>query len=1657
MDQTGELDVARFNALRQALFSARSAELQRWAEDVLGERLSDADDGDETALAKLLFGECRQRSAMDALYDAVARERSALRHAATSGLRTSQRTVAKSLGPYVLRGVLGQENSSNLFSAERDGALVRLRVRGSDAESRRSAWQRFVRVARVASKLDQPALPALLDSGSYAGLDVVAHRFSEGVTVAKTMADSGAMGLEEAWPLLGGVLDALQALHDAGLAHGSLHEHNVLLTSSGNAVLLDAGSHFLRARRPQRDWPLHVLSSLAPELLRGEDPSPQGDLYAFGVLLYRLLSGDGPFAGLPRHELFAAQLGRDPDPLSFLTRTGSSVQGLDELGLELLDKDPRQRPQRVTLVRQRLLDVMRSSRAQRASFSDQLLDERTCALLEEPTSLVAAAVLEASVDQGADMLRVAEALLLAADQLGDSSGTETHHVRLNLRAAALFDRAGQRASAESAYRAVLTREPRNQTARSELERTLREGGRHEQLVELFLEQLEVESEPPARARVLTNVGQLFEDAMGDGEQALLAYVQALAADAHSDRAAEAIERLAGSDTARWSRVLEDLEQSMIGAEPVLFVRMGKWYQERLLRPEAALSCFQAALERDPHDGAALLSAAILLEDALGQAPLARELYARIFATNAAHVQACRGLARLAQRAGDYAGAIDCLERHLAATQGSQQRAEAKGELETLRQLETLYRVARRPEALEKNLLRQLELAESPRQNVELLLKLATFVEQELMAEERAASLLEDALLLEPDNLTARRSLLRLYERAGVDKPGLAARALEHWQRILEQVPDDEPALRAVAARGDAAQAARALYSLGRRALQPARRAELWLQAAQRFEASADLHAARQRYQQVLQIEPRKAEAWAGLRRIALACNDTATAIKLVDRELACSSSPAVRARLYVELANIHRSSNDEGRRAEVAAERALELDECSAEAHAILADCAFEAARFADARYHYERALSQPQPAVSAELARLHAFHATCLSELGLGPEALAAAEACVELGCDPANLLRVVEVFTRNRQHERALWLCCSLLGSDELSDEIRARALSCQGEALICAGDVNQAALCFERSAALAPESTRALEALAKLHREQQDWAALVESLEALANRTKDERRWALLAEAGELALQRLCDAPRALALYELVLSEHRHDHRVLVDLLGLYGDTERWPELLPVIDELSASLAAEQRVPHLVTAARILDEKLNRPGEALSYLERALELAPDNVEVVERMQRLARAMGKLGMSEELYGRLIELALAAGDKRRVIKLLEECYQLLGGQGNPAKTLALCERAHAIDPANKLFSERLTRLYRAEPRRHLQRAIELQRERLAHDPTQAEPYQVLLELYGKSGQPDAAWCVAQALVLMSQADPEGAAIFRRHQPRNPPSFSLELSAADWQELVCHPEVDPAIGQVFALIEPALRRSRGSSAVRLGLKPEMRIDPDQHDGGVLGALKRLAPVFGTPLPELYLNKGQKRALAMVRSHQPCLVLGPSALSEQPPFQVTFTAGSHLLHFRPGYGLRHLLASARALKAAFLGALKLGAPEVTIAADVADSVEETIGVLRQELEPEVRRRLNELVADVLGRGVVDLNRWLHGVDLMSDRLGFIASNDLGTALSLVRAADEGSNSAPRGERCRELVRYAVDPSYIALRARLGLSIQAQDSQGQSPAA
>jgi hypothetical protein len=200
-------------------------------------------------------------------------------------------------------------------------------------------------------------------------------------------------------------------------------------------------------------------------------------------------------------------------------------------------------------------------------------------------------------------------------------------------------------------------------------------------------------------------------------------------------------------------------------------------------------------------------------------------------------------------------------------------------------------------------------------------------------------------------------------------------------------------------------------------------------------------------------------------------------------------------------------------------------------------------------------------------------------------------------------------------------------------------------------------------------------------------------------------------------------------------------------------------------------------------------------------------------------------------------------------------------------------------------------------------------------------------------------------------------------------------------------------------------------------------------------------------LLGLDAPLIFENPEDDAGLSFLHAQTPAVLLGNAALNADIPAQAAaFIAARHVSYFRRGLYLRQAAPSAAALKAWLFAAVRLCAANVPVLPDIETSVAEALSALERELSPEAQSALADIVLEMLeGAAPLDLKQWVTGVDLTADRAGFLASNDLETALDIIKASDEQSSSVSITDRVEDLIRYAVSPAYLALRAALGLAI------------
>ena len=206
---------------------------------------------------------------------------------------------------------------------------------------------RFEREAKTISSLNHPHICALYDVGP----DYLVMEHCEGKTLAQRIA-SGPLPFEQVLQYGMEIADALDKAHRQGIIHRDLKPSNVMLTKSG-VKLLDFGlakQHFMSTpaestlqRVSEEGQFVGTIQYMAPEVLQGKEADARSDIFALGLVLYEMVTGNPAFSGTSKASLIAAILEHEPQPIAELKPT--TPLALDRLIRACVAKDPDERIQ----------------------------------------------------------------------------------------------------------------------------------------------------------------------------------------------------------------------------------------------------------------------------------------------------------------------------------------------------------------------------------------------------------------------------------------------------------------------------------------------------------------------------------------------------------------------------------------------------------------------------------------------------------------------------------------------------------------------------------------------------------------------------------------------------------------------------------------------------------------------------------------------------------------------------------------------------------------------------------------------------------------------------------------------------------------------------------------------------------------------------------------------------------------------------------------------------------------------------------------------------------------------------------------------------------------------------------------------------------------
>jgi len=217
------------------------------------------------------------------------------------------------------------------------------------------AAEMFLREARAAGSLVHPAVVTVHDLGSAEDgtLFLVMERLT-GRDLASVVHDDGPVPVESAVAWVDEICAALTVAHRDGLIHRDIKPANLFLTSDHRIKVLDFGiARYVEAVSASASRVIGTLAYMPPERIHGRVGDHRGDLYSLGCVLHELLVGQPPFGDTGSVVTLAlAHAGREPEPVRGLRP--DVPQWLERLTLDLLAKDPGDRPADAAIVRERL-------------------------------------------------------------------------------------------------------------------------------------------------------------------------------------------------------------------------------------------------------------------------------------------------------------------------------------------------------------------------------------------------------------------------------------------------------------------------------------------------------------------------------------------------------------------------------------------------------------------------------------------------------------------------------------------------------------------------------------------------------------------------------------------------------------------------------------------------------------------------------------------------------------------------------------------------------------------------------------------------------------------------------------------------------------------------------------------------------------------------------------------------------------------------------------------------------------------------------------------------------------------------------------------------------------------------------------------------------
>lgn len=1175
-------------------------------------------------------------------------------------------------------------------------------------------------------------------------------------------------------------------------------------------------------------------------------------------------------------------------------------------------------------------------------------------------------------------------------------------------------------------------DPENKRALAALADLFRKNAQWDDLVQTLSRHQGLEDDTSKRTEILAAMAEVYEVQLLDQSQAINAYRKALEIDDANEVALNALQRLYQYNE-QWDGLIAvlsrkaDLAES---AEDVIKLRssIGSLYEDQLQNLEQAIEAHKYVLTTDPQYLPALKSLERLYEKT-GQ----NEDYLDVIDQQLDIAGSDDERISLYQRQAlvweeqyqKLDRAAECLEKVLMIDQAH---------VNTYRSLARIYHADGRFDDLVETYRRHINAINDPSERVALYQAMGETYEASLQDPDRAIEAFNDILSFDPNHSNALDALARLYE-------GIEAwdRAIDAMNQLVQLVDDAE-------------------YRVG-----------IFFRLGRIHEQQLDdAFTAEERYSQALELNPGHVDSMTRLVEIYKTRGDWAKAANLMVRAEEHSTNPLEKSRLLYEAGVAHLQYLGDEATAATLLGRTLEIDPDHERAGDPLAQLYFSEGRFEEVEPVLDMLIRKADKRDNARMQDLYYKLAKSCDHLGKNDKALKYYRAAFDIDSQHLDtLLGMADLLHRVEEWDKAFKIYQMILvhhreshGESQIVD-IFYRL----GAIKLKLGERKKALNMFEKALEINAHHQDTLIAVADLQGEQGDWEAVVQAKYGLLNVLDSEGQFKVYEQLGEIFTKNLNSPDRAIQAYEAAAQIKPDSHSVLHQLIELFSNIERWDQAVGIVTRL-AEMESNHNIKarYLYSAAVINRDKIRNLDAALEQFNLSLdhqlskvtkdtEVSPGDLKAFEAMDRICTQRKDWKSQERNYRKMLKRLSPEPEGQHDLKVmlfhaLGEIYR--SRLRDFPSAIAAFETARNLQPDNVGRREILAELYVIAGPDYAEKAITEHQELIKKAPSEKKiaSYKSLRRIYMDTKQYDKAWCLCSTLAHLKKADTEELQFYEQYKQRGFVRAKARLGDEIWRRDVFHPQEDIYISTIFAAVSHVVASMSARPHKDYKLKRKDRRDLTNDSALFSKVFLYTTNVLNVALPDLFLQPNSPSGLTMAHTTDATsYVVGHSLLQGRSEKELAFEIAKELTNLRPEHFLRRVFTGASELRAIFFAVLKLCNPKFPVPPADASVVDQTARQISERIHAGQMEQLVGIVNTFIQRssGEIDLNRWLIGVELTCNRVGFILCNDLEVAAKRISTEPASIGGLSAKDRIKELMLYSVSEEYFRVRRELGLTI------------